>query len=40
VIGGGDPSTSDGCEGMSKDDKMLLNCLEHLSYVRVGCLTY
>jgi hypothetical protein len=36
----GGPSTLDGCEGVPKDNKMLLNCLENVSCARVGCLTY
>jgi hypothetical protein len=33
------PSTLDDSEGVSEDDKMLLNCLEHVSHARVCCLT-
>jgi hypothetical protein len=33
------PSTLDGSEDVPKDDKMLLNCLEHVSHARVYCLT-
>jgi hypothetical protein len=34
------PNTLDGHQGMSKDDKILLNYLEHVSCVAVCCLTY
>jgi hypothetical protein len=33
------PSTLDDSEGVSEDDKMLLNCLKHVSHARVCCLT-
>jgi hypothetical protein len=29
------PGTLDTSEGISEDDKMLLNCLEHVSHARV-----
>jgi hypothetical protein len=29
------PGMLDTSEGISEDDKMLLNCLEHVSYMRV-----
>jgi hypothetical protein len=34
------PSTLGGSEGTSDNDKMLLNCLEHVSCARVYCLTH
>jgi hypothetical protein len=33
-------STLEGREGMSEDDKMLLDYLEHVSCARVCCSTY
>jgi hypothetical protein len=43
LVGLGDwnvgPSRLDDSEGVSKDDKILLNCLEHVSNARVCCLT-
>jgi hypothetical protein len=42
TLGGRDigPNTVGDSEGVFEDDKMLLNCLEHVSYVKVFCLTY
>jgi hypothetical protein len=34
------PNTLEGRQGMSEDDKMLLDCLEHVSCARVCCLFY
>jgi hypothetical protein len=35
LLRGASPSTLDTSEGVSEDGKMLLNCLEHVSQVRV-----
>jgi hypothetical protein len=34
------PDTLDTSEGVSEADKMLLNCLEHVSRARVCCMIY
>jgi hypothetical protein len=43
LVGLGDqnsgPRALDDSGSVSEDDKMLLNCLEHVSHVRVCCLT-